>query len=156
MHRWLDESIPSTDPVNARVWLDLNSARYDALDRREDRFHLIEYACRKAGCPKRVEFLREDDSFVIDGVEHGLHGDRGANGARGSVLPLVKMGRKISIGHVHSAQIIDGVYVAGTSSRLRLDYTYGPTSWSHSHIVQYPNGKRAIITVRDGKPWRGE
>ena len=100
-----------------------------------------------------MRFLREDESYVIHDVEHGLHGDRGPNGARGTVLGLLKMGGKISMGHVHSAQILDGVFVAGTSSKIRLDYTRGPTSWSHSHIVQYPNGKRAIITVRDGKAW---
>ena len=63
------------------------------------------------------------------------------------------MGRKANTAHTHSAQIIDGMYIAGTMSRLRLDWNDGPSSWSHSFIVTYENGKRTIITCYNGK-WR--
>lgn len=33
------------------------------------------------------------------------------------------------------------------------DYAKGPSSWTHSHIVTYPNGQRTIITLYAGK-WR--
>ena len=55
--------------------------------------------------------------------------------------------------HTHQAGIYDGVYTAVTSSVLDLGYNRGPSSWSHSHIVTYANGKRAIITIWNGK-WR--
>ena len=154
LHRWLKETTPKQDLANAQYWIKLNGAVYGAMAEHDDHFHLLEYAARDAGCPKRVRFLREDESYLIDGVEHGLHGDRGPNGSRGSMSGFLKMGRKMSVGHSHSAQILDGVFVAGTSSKLRLSYNTGPSSWSHSHILQYPSSKRTILTVRDGHPWR--
>jgi len=66
---------------------------------------------------------------------------------------LSKIGRRANTGHTHTAQIIDGLFVAGTMTRLRLDYVKGPSSWSHSLIVTYPNGKRTIVTCFNGK-WR--
>ena len=82
-----------------------------------------------------------------------MHGHLGANGARGGANGFAKMGRKANVGHSHSAGIHDGIYTAGTSSDLDLRYNSGPSSWSHSHIVTYPNGKRAIITIWKGR-WR--
>ena len=55
----------------------------------------------------------------------------------------------------HTAGIIDGVYTAGVSGKLDMEYNKGPSSWSHSHVVTYPNGKRAIITVKNGK-WKAD
>ena len=62
----------------------------------------------------------------------------------------VKIGKKASTAHTHSCGIYHGLYVAGTSSKLTTewDYTSGPTSWSHSHVVQYSNGQRAIVTMK--------
>lgn len=34
-----------------------------------------------------------------------------------------------------------------------MGYNKGPSSWSHSHVVTYPNGKRAVVTMR-GTRWR--
>jgi hypothetical protein len=39
------------------------------------------------------------------------------------------------------------VYQAGCSRTLNADYASGPSSWSHTHIVQYANGKRTLITL---------
>jgi hypothetical protein len=41
--------------------------------------------------------------------------------------------------------------VAGTSSLLRVSYNRGPSSWSHSHVVQYPEGPRTMITMWGGR-----
>jgi hypothetical protein len=32
-----------------------------------------------------------------------------------------------------------------------MKYNKGMSSWSHSHIITYENGKRAMLTVRNGK-----
>ena len=48
---------------------------------------------------------------------------------------------------------MDGVYQVGTSSRLKLEYNSGPSSWLHTHCCIYPNGKRTLITIIDGQ-WR--
>ena len=114
-------------------------------------------ACRTIGLDE-IRFLREDESFVIcpdagGGIEAGMHGHLGPNGSRGSPLPLSRIGRKANTAHTHSSGIYDGLYVGGTKSRLDVGWNAGPTSWSHSDVVTYETGKRAIITTRNGK-WR--
>jgi hypothetical protein len=82
-----------------------------------------------------------------------MHGHLGPDGKRGNAANLVVVGTRANTAHSHRACIKLGLYVAGTSSELRMGYNQGPSSWSHSHIVTYPNGKRTIITMRAGK-WR--
>ena len=54
----------------------------------------------------------------------------------------------------NSTAIRDGVYYAGVSADpQKMDYAKGGTTWSPSHIVTYPNGKRTIITIK-GSRWR--
>lgn len=165
--RWLKEANVKMDPANAEYWHHNNAACYKAIREKNKDFSVFEYAIRKIHRLPMVEFLREDDSFVVcndaelehtsgkvvGGVECGMHGHHGPNGARGSGANLRHIGRKANIGHVHSAGIIDGVYMAGVLCELDLGYNKGPSSWSHSHIVTYPNGKRTIITMRNIK-WR--
>jgi len=158
IERWLDSREGLDDPKNAVIWLKLNAAVYEAMeaDPFSREFHVLEYACRLLGLEERVaNFLREDESMLITDakIECGMHGSLGPNGSRGNPSNLSRMGRKANIGHLHKAGIQDGLYIAGVSCDIKSDawYTRGPSSWSHSHIVTYPNGKRTIITV-----WRGK
>lgn len=160
LERWLREADYKTDPVNAVIFLRLQLAKYEAIKARDRRFHLLEHALQVEGGldVNAATFLRLDQSRVIcpdehGGIECGMHGDDGMNGAPGSIQAFTKMGRRANIGHSHSAGILDGVYQAGTSSRMSLGYNHGPGSWSHSHIVTYPNGARAIVTMWQGA-WR--
>jgi hypothetical protein len=160
LERWLKEADYKHDHRNALLFLRLQLAKYEAITERDYKFLMLEHAMRNV-CeldPDAARFLRHDESFVIckdrhGGIECGMHGDDGPNGAQGSIQGLTKMGRKANIGHSHSAGILDGVYQAGTSSELDLGYNKGPGSWSHSHIVTYPSGKRAIVTMWGGQ-WR--
>lgn len=152
--KWLREGDYRNDPANALFFLKTQTAVYLALAAKHENFHIVEHVLRDLGVRKSVRFLRDDDSFVIaKSIECGMHGHMGPNGARGMAQNLSRMGRKANTGHSHTAQIIDGMYVAGTCSFLKLDYNRGPSSWSHSHVVTYPNSKRAIITVYN-KKWR--
>lgn len=158
--RWLRDADFKKDPVNARFYLAAQDRLYHAIATKEDDFHLLEWVLRTYGAARTARFLRQDESFIIcagsgGGIECGMHGDFGSNGARGSLRGLVKLGRKFNVGHSHSAGIHDGGYQAGTSSRLRLPYIKGPSSHSHSHIVTYPSGKRCIVTMY-AKKWRAE
>lgn len=155
--RWLREADYRGDPVNALFFLRAQIAVYEAMHAGEE-LHALEWALRRhvIGDNPRIDFLREDDTFIIcpeagDGIECGMHGHLGPNGARGTPRAFTKMGRKANTGHSHSASIIDGVYTAGVSGVLDMGYNRGPSSWSHSHIVTYPNGKRAIVTMWNGK-----
>jgi hypothetical protein len=144
------------DGANAYYWHKLNYYIHERI--KEGKGHFVfEHALREFGDLPNVSFLREDDSFLIavdetgQGIECGLHGHRGPNGSRGSSAALRNIGVRINKGHDHSASIIDGVYSAGVSATLDMGYNKGPSSWSWSHIVTYPNGKRAIITQRGNK-----
>ena len=158
--RWLRETDYRRDPPNALFFLRCQTRMYEAIHEGEDNFHLVEWALRFVGADRMVRFLRQDESFVIcrdkqGGIECGMHGHLGPRGAKGTPLALSKMGRKANTGHTHGTEIIDGMYVAGTCSNMDVGYNKGPSDWSHSHIVTYANGKRAIYTMWAGA-WRAE
>lgn len=105
-----------------------------------------------------VTFLNEDESFIIcpdanGGIECGMHGHRGPNGGRGMIRNIARMGRKSVIGHSHSAGIFEGCYQVGLSGKVQQGYNKGPSSWTHTHCVVYPNGKRTLVTMHKGQ-WR--
>lgn len=151
--RWLKEADIRKDPENAAFFHRCNWLIMEAIER-DIPFNVFEWACMRAGeTPPRIKFLVEDDSYKVRGIEQGMHGHRGPNGARGNPRGFRSIGQKVNIAHMHSAGIFNGVYVAGVSGRMDMDYNKGPSSWSHSHIVTYQNGKRAIITMR-GQKWR--
>jgi len=158
--RWLRESDYRLDPTNAIIFLTCQKRVYEAIARREKGFHLLEWIMQQLGTDRKVLFLQMDESYVIcrdrsGGIECGMHGHAGPNGTKGTPWAFRKMGRKANIGHTHSAGIVDGLYVAGTSSLLDCGYNVGPSSWTHTHIVTYPNGKRALVTMYGGA-WRAE
>lgn len=160
LERWLRESDWRHDPLNMQFFLQSALAKVDSIVNKDSDFHLMRHWFNKISHypPKNVKFLDEDESFVLcrddhGGIECGMHGHLGPNGRRGSPGAFAKMGRKANIGHFHTAQILDGVYVAGCSCKLDQEYNVGPSSWSWSHVVTYANGKRAIVTMWNGK-WR--
>lgn len=160
LHRWLKEADWKKDPVNMGFFLKCSMIVTEAIKDQNYNFHLLEHLYRELfkKIDENLTFLQEDESFVIcedanGGIECGMHGHLGPNGSRGGFRAFAKMGRKANIGHTHTAGIHEGVYTAGTASELDMEYNRGPSSWSHSHILTYPNGKRAIVTMWNGK-WR--
>lgn len=154
--RWLREADYRQDPLNAEFFLACQRRMYRAIRERDRHFSIFEHVLTDHFPDVRctgVRFLREDESYKVLGIEKGMHGHLGANGARGNPQQFTKMGPKSTTGHTHSCRIIDGAYVAGTTSKLNLGYNKGLSSWSHSHVVTLPNGKRQIITLQNGK-WR--
>ena len=156
--RWLMEADYKTDHVNALFFLEAQHRKYRAIADQDTNFHLVEWVMQRLNCDPGIEFLREDQSFMIcesyGGIECGHHGHLGPNGVRGGPSNLKDIGSKLNTGHTHSAGIYNGLYVAGTCSLLDMGYNRGPSSWSHSMIVTYENGKRTIVTLWQGK-WRG-
>lgn len=155
--KWLDTADYRSDPVNAITFLQLQTWLYEATARKGQPA-VFKHAMLERGAPADVKFLEEDESFIIchdanGGIECGMHGDLGVNGGRGSAIGFARMGRKSIVGHGHSTAIVDGVYIVGHSAQVDLGYNHGPSTWSHSHCVVYPNGKRAIITMWRGR-WR--
>jgi hypothetical protein len=60
----------------------------------------------------------------------------------------------MSIGDKHSPEIMDGVYVSGVMN-LKMATTRGLSGWAVTHILQYADGKRTLVTLQNGK-WRPE
>ena len=169
LERWLRESDWREDPINMEFFMESALAKVRAIKAGDVRWHMMKHWFRQTNYNQEwltngddpfdnVYFLDEDESFVLcedanGGIECGMHGHLGPNGARGGAAAFAKMGRKANVGHTHQAGIYDGIFTAGTSSKLDMGYNRGPSSWSHSHIITYPNGKRAIVTMFN-KKWR--
>jgi hypothetical protein len=163
LDRWLTENDGRFDPVNADYWGLLNHWKTNYIMTHHSIPDMLHLALVTPDCGftrrNKITFLTDDNSFVIcpksgNGIECGLHGDRGANGSRGSRRQFAKsLGRRSNVGHSHSAGITQGCFQAGTNSLLKLSYNQGLSSWTHSDIITYVNGKRAIVTFFNGK-WR--
>lgn len=151
--KWLKTADYREDPINALYFLTLQKEIYTAIADGDNEFQILPWALNQKGYLEDVIFLREDDSYTIaGGIECGLHGHNGANGTPGNASQFSRMGKRSNTGHTHTAAILDGSYIAGVSGRLDMGYNSGLSSWSHSHIVTYPSGKRTIVTqTEDGR-----
>ena len=140
------------DPENAIFYLETQLRYYKWLAGEASDPPIFEIVLKERADIDDVLFLGEDESFLICGnIECGNHGDRGANGARGSVRQFTKAGPRSNTAHTHSPEIIDGAYCAGVSGKLDMGYNRGMSSWAQAHIVTYTNGKRAILTYMGGR-----
>lgn len=151
--RWLKETDFRSDPVNAEFYLEMALKTFRSTRmggggvEHDDPF--ITYA--KTIARPGVRFLKQGESFVLADVEYGLHGDAGPNGSRGTTKNLSIIGQKVTKGHSHVAEIIDGCYSTGTSTGS-LEYEGGgPSAHSNAHVIQYANGKRTIIFIINGR-----
>lgn len=164
LERYVREGRYRNDGINIRLGLQLED-RYlawredvaKALDNGEtpESFSLLQYAVdlvaeKNEIAVSDVHWVHDGYSFVINGVECGHHGFRGANGARGTVTGYAALGRKMTIADKHSPEILDGVYVAGCKN-LRHGYNKGPSGWGVADVAQYPDGNRTLITFQNGK-----
>jgi hypothetical protein len=158
--RWLKETDPRLDPINALFWFRSNTAVYEAIEAEDRAFDVFRWALARADTKNMddIVFPPRGGSYVIcqdtGGIECAIHGDQGVNGTRGSPLNLSRVATRMNTGHTHSPSIIDGVYTAGLCGLMDQGYNNESlSSWSQSQILVYPNGKRSIVTLVDGL-WR--
>lgn len=155
--RWVEDSDWKDDPENAEFYLKTALAMAESARMSDTGASYIDpfvyWMRQKLGRVNQCEFPARDESVMIAGIECGMHGDKGPNGSRGAIRGFGRIGVRSIIGHSHTPGVMDGVYQVGTSSRLRLEYNSGPSSWMHCHCAVYPNGKRALLWVIGGK-WR--
>lgn len=145
--KWLRTADYRYDPANARYFLELQLAVYKAMESNDSDFQVLSWAMRQKADLSDIQFLHEDESFIIaNGIECGMHGHLGGDGSKGGIKVYVKAGRRSNSAHIHRATIWGGAYTAGVSGSLEMGYNKGLSSWSHSHIITYKNGKRAIVT----------
>lgn len=158
LSRYLQEARYINDPVNLRFASQLVAPMIDGID---PLVYAIKNIAKLSNKPltklnqtAKILFLERDESFKIAGIELGVHGDIGANGSRGGNLGVFERSYGACVvGHSHSAEILRDVWRVGTTSQMRLDYTSGASSWTHSSCLVYANGSRQLIHNVNGR-WR--
>lgn len=149
LHRYLSEGRYVDDHLNHGTALRLASAMVDSG--RNPVQVGVEMFGLKHG--DRITFLSRDEDYKVAGIELGAHGDKGANGSRGSLRAMeAAYGSSVS-GHAHTPEILRSAYQVGTCSILRPDYAKGPSSWLHTSCLVYRSGARQLVNVIDGA-WR--
>lgn len=152
LRRWIVNADWKEDSTNAEFYLEtaLHMVRSAHIGKGGTEYPSpFPYWLKKFAPDVRV--LGGDESLVVCGVELGMHGDRGPNGSRGSARNLRRIGVRSIIGHSHSPEIAEGCYQTGTSTRLRLEYNSGPSSWLNAHVVLNADGKRQLVIIVDGR-----
>lgn len=99
----------------------------------------------------KFKTLTASDSYIVKGWELSQHGNVGSNGSRGSLNQFRNLNTKVITGHYHSPGRKDGSVSVGTSTKLRIDYNLGASSWLQSHVIIHKNGKVQHINFIDGE-----
>lgn len=153
LDRWLKETDWRKDPRNAKFYLDTALAWVTAITNRKE-FDTLKYWAEKFGVAKKLTFLKRSQVVTIGDYIVSMHGDKGANGARGSARGFSGIGAKTIIGHSHSPARHKGCIQVGLSAIYGLEYAVGsPSSWMQTCALVYPNGKVTLINIINGK-WR--
>jgi len=146
LDRWLKNEDWKKQPTfkNAPLYMDLSAKLLRQYARGMDNVIGVipEYINDKF--PKFIT-LGRSSSYKIKDFEVGQHGDIGASGSRGSLEQFRKLNTKIIVGHYHSPGRKDGAIAVGTSTKLRLSYNKGPSSWLQSHVIIHKDGRAQHI-----------
>jgi hypothetical protein len=96
--------------------------------------------------------LGRDESYRVKNWELGQHGDLGTNGSRGSLNQFRTLNTKIVVGHYHTPGRKDGALAVGTSTKLRMGYNKGASSWLQSHVIIHNDGRAQHISfIKDAE-----
>jgi hypothetical protein len=151
--RWLEAGERGVLPEN-RMFYHWLSYQMLAAHERDSEFPLALEVALNGKLAPGVRFLKIDESFRLNGVELGMHGHLGPNGARGSLRNLSQIGTRFITGHVHSPGIWQGGYAVGIACLYRMGYNLGPSGWLHTHSLLHENGRRQMIHII-GEYFRG-
>jgi len=154
--RWIMNTDWRQNPANAPFYLETAKAMIDSVRMGEGGAEYSDpfrYWVDRLKGNADVTALGLDESHLIADIECGLHGDRGPNGARGTLKNMSRLGRRLITAHDHTGGIEEGNYKVGTSTPRHLEYTHGPSSWLNTHCAIYDTGKRALISIFDDR-WR--
>lgn len=145
---WLENTDFKADTINALTYLTLMKAKFEHIEETScNNLNMLEYALENLceGVDDNVQFMRVDDSLIMAGVEMGVHGHIGVNGARGGVQSFAGLGIPMNTGHTHTPSIVGNVYTAGVTGSLDMGYNKGASSWQLAHVLTHNNGQRQII-----------
>jgi hypothetical protein len=161
--RFLDEWIENTDwrksPGNMEFYNETVAAKLAGnrlVNGYAETPSAFAYWLRKIlGNRVKYRALERGESSMVEGIEHGMHGDDGPNGARGTTRNLSKIGVKSTSAHIHGPAIEGGADSVGTSSFFKQGYNHGPSNWLQTHGITYEGGKRTLVNIID-QAWRLE
>ena len=94
------------------------------------------YLVRQLG----ITATKVDDSIVVCGIELNMHGDRGANGSRGSAVQFKNLSFKNVSAHDHTPSRADGSLGVGCQD-LDHGYNIGLSSWGIADVAINADGK---------------
>lgn len=153
--QWLNKHDNALDLENAVVYHETKGAMLRGImeGRKVEPFrYWMDQMMKQAAS---VKWLQPGESFSKHGVEFGYHGHKGPNGARGSTRGFANVGAKVTKGHSHGAEIVDGAHSVGVSGKLDMGYNAdSPSNWTQSHEILYSNGKRALVHLAGGRFFR--
>lgn len=144
LDRYLEEARYVNEPQNLRMASLLVPPMIDGYD------PLVKGLELCGGIPGSFRFLSRDEDYKVRGWQLGNHGDLGANGGRGSNRSIEYAHSKSIVGHRHSPEIFRGLWVVGTSTPTKLDYTKGFSSWMNSHIILHEDGNAQMLNYING------
>ena len=152
--RWVKETDPRRSPPNTRFWGETFNKMEDKIKQGvpAERLEAFNYWLAEL-LPKdgRFKILARDESFVLKGVENGMHGDAGINGGKGSLKAMSTLDLKVTFGHTHVEGIEGGAFNTGAMLSKKQPYTKGASSWTNACALQYFNGKRTLIRFINGE-----
>ena len=144
LDQWLFRFKPEQDPLNAPLYFDLMSK----LSQPEN----LQKGALELAIAQAIEvdfaFVGRNDELMFAGIDCSQHSDIGVNGTR-SPLSFVQTGRKMNIGHGHSAFINKLVWRTGASN-MDMEYNRGYSSWTATDILIHANGERQTVDFIKG------
>jgi hypothetical protein len=144
--RWLREADHRTDPLNAEFQLDRERALLARIRGGLGAATFFAETMRSLSLDglDGVRFVADGESLLVGGVECGVHGHAGPDGARGWVGAFERLGIDMVLGHFHHPCARGGIHVAGIC-QLDLGYNRGPTRWAIAHVVVHDDGSRQHV-----------
>lgn len=159
LHRWiLNNDWRTEDPKNAEFYLETALAILKNITINTDETVIpsaFSYWVNKLKNNKNIRCLATGESYVIKNIDHGFHGHKGPNGARGNIKNLSSLGVKVTSGHQHCLTANHDVLtetgwikIAEANPKYLLSYKNGRNIWTRAiEKYQYSyTGK--LITIK--------
>lgn len=142
--RYLAEGRFVNEPQNIEIACDLLKAAFKGVPPLKEGLGYF------MDLPDNVHFLQRGEDVRILGYYFSEHGDKGANGTRGNPNVYDRSLEKSISGHTHSAFKHRHTIKIGTMAYLQQRYNRGgPSSWTPTNGILYPNGKTGLIHLID-------
>ena len=149
LERYLRKGLYVEDPLNHRLCLDVACRVLDGEDGLKAAVEIVNG--RKV--PGPIEWLKVDEDYKIAGCQMGAHGHLGSSGTKGTLRAMELAYNDSFTGHTHAAEILRNSWRVGTTTFLQLSYNFGPSAWTNTAGILYPNGQRQLLNIIFGK-WK--